>query len=673
MTNVLQTVTRHLSIFMACLFCIISLNLVPFNTPSALAAQKGNGVNVILMIGDGMGWNMARAAAVANGAPFYKAGKGRGLSFQKLTGYTYTTTYGTTIAGLTSNGTIAGSTGNSALDATASGCKSTTNPTGIDCGATGAAPVRAGFQFNPALNPGTPTRDLPATAAQPCRLGGSASGGNIVGYEPAKGGSNPWTPLNPASPGSADPEYIKCSYPDSANTASTLYTGVKSYNNAMAVDIYERSTVKTILQDATALGKSTGLVTSVPITHATPGAAASSVNRRSKYDHDFPALDNILQEAIREDQAYLPTVLLGGGHPLDYENSTSASTIVPKDIPDPKDLTKKLVAFNYIKQSTYEELRSKPKTNRYGYTFLERDTKVTTTNDLGAIVDGGKTLIQTAMNVDPNKGQRLLGLYGARGQNGNIPTQGSSGNYSITGLDNFSLYSTASASTATAPPANNGTQIPKPDVVRPLAPGETDRQFIAKEVKANPTLAQMSRAALEVLGKDKDGFWLMIEGGDIDWAAHDNNLDNLVGTMRSFDTAVSEVINWVGQNGGWKKNVLIVTADHDHYLTLNENYAQLVQSNGAADLTYNKHTPATAGHFWGSDPAIKYGWGNHSNRMVPVYFQGGALKLADYVGRDVDYVDSPPSGTTKRYKIPGVPSAIDQSHIYQAMLDALKS
>ena len=651
MMNVLQTMTRHLSIFMACLFCIISLNLVPLTTPSALAAQKGNGVNVILMIGDGMGWNMARAAAVANGTPLYTAGKGRGLSFQKLTGYTYATTYGTTIAG---------STGNSALNATTAVCRSTTNPTGIDCGVTGAAPVRAGFQFNPALNPGTPARNLTATAAQPCRLGSSASGGNIVGYEPAKGGPNPWTPLNPASPGSADPEYIKCSYPDSANTASTLYTGVKSYNNAMAVDIYERTTVKTILQDARALGKSTGLVTSVPITHATPGAAASSVNRRNKYDNDFPALDNILQEAIREDQAYLPTVLLGGGHPLDFENATPATTGTP-------------AGFTYIKKTTYDELKSKPTSNRYGYTFLERDTKVTTTNDLGAIVDGGKTLIQTAAKIDPNKGERLLGLYGARGQNGNIPTQGSSGNYSITGLDNFSLYSTAAASTATAPAVNNGTQIPKPDTVRPLAPGETDRQFIAKEVKANPTLAQMSRAALEVLGKDKDGFWLMIEGGDVDWAAHDNNLDNLVGTMRSFDTAVSEVINWVGQNGGWKKNVLIVTADHDHYLTLNENYAQLVQSNGAADLTYNKHTPANAGHFWGSDPAIKYGWGNHSNRMVPVYFQGGALKLADYVGRDVDYVDSPPGGTTKRYKIPGVPSAIDQSHIYQAMLDALKS
>ncbi|WP_375469222.1 hypothetical protein [uncultured Nostoc sp.] len=36
----------------------------------------GNGINVIIMIGDGMGWNMARAAALAKGAPFYTSGKG---------------------------------------------------------------------------------------------------------------------------------------------------------------------------------------------------------------------------------------------------------------------------------------------------------------------------------------------------------------------------------------------------------------------------------------------------------------------------------------------------------------------------------------------------------------------------------------------------------------------
>ncbi len=66
-------------------------------------------MNTIIMIGDGMGWEMARAAAIykqiQNGktgatlSDFYTQGEGTGLNFQTLTGYALATTYGTTIAG----------------------------------------------------------------------------------------------------------------------------------------------------------------------------------------------------------------------------------------------------------------------------------------------------------------------------------------------------------------------------------------------------------------------------------------------------------------------------------------------------------------------------------------------------------------------------------------------
>jgi alkaline phosphatase len=621
---------------------------------TANANASGNGVNVILMIGDGMGWEASRAAAVAKGAPLYKDGKGSGLNMQKLTGYTYATTYGTTVLG---------ATGNSAL--------TTTNPI------TGASPRRTGFAFNPKLNPGSNTRNMAGTAAAACQNGAgaaAAANGNIVGYEPAKGGPNPWTPINPDL--AADREYIKCSYPDSANTAATLYTGVKSFNNAMSVDLYEKPAPETILQTANRLGKSTGVVTSVPITHATPGAAMATVNRRAKYDNDFPSLDNILQQAIRKDLPYpysddlkgvkpfLPTVILGGGHPLDFQNTTNQTTTQPSGD----------AAYTYIKPSTYAALKYNPTNNPYGYTFLERDGNVTYTNDLSKIEDGGDELIAKSLQLDPNKGDRLLGLYGARGQNGNIPVPTANGDYSNTGLDMFSVYSTAAlGSSATS----NGPQVPKPDAIRPLANGidngrgESAAQFIAKEVKANPTLSDMTQAALNMLGKDQDGFWLMVEGGDIDWSLHDNNMDNLIGTMNAFDNSVQTVIDWVGKNGGWSKNVLIVTADHDHYLTLGDQFPDLLKANGAEALTYAKHTPAAAGHFFGSEPTVKYGWGSHTNRMVPVYYQGDALKLADFVGKSVDYVDAPPSGAKTAYTIVGVPNAVDQSHIYQAMMAAL--
>ncbi|WP_052331570.1 alkaline phosphatase [Calothrix sp. PCC 7507] len=554
--------------------------------------------NVIIMIGDGMGWEMARTAAIykqiqdgKTGATlndFYTKGEGTGLNFQTLTGYGLVTTYGTTIAD--SNGVF--STGNSALDGT--------DPD------TGESPVRAGFQFNPAFNPGT-------TASGGAKVSDGAVG-NLVGYDPIKGGINPWTP-------GTDREYIKNSYPDSANTATTLYTGVKSYNNAIGVDIFE-DPLESILATATGIGKSTGLVSSVPIDHATPGAAAANVNRRNKYDADFPSLDNILQQELR---VYQPTVILGGGHPLSTPGDPLPVGVEPN------------TSNEFIGKDTYKELSTKPTTNRYDYTFLERGQ------------DAAQKLADTAATLDPEKGDRLLGLYGARGQNGNLPVSSANGDYSTTGLDMFSVF------------ANQGDNA-KVDTKRPLKPGETDAQFIATERNQNPTLNDLTKAALNVLGKDPDGFWLMIEGGDIDWSAHDDNIDNLIGTTLDFDKSVGSVIDWINKNGGWEENLLIVTADHDHYLTLNPEFPTLLQTKGAQALT-DLDKSSEVGHYWGSDPNVKYGWGSHSNRPVPVYYQGAGSEVLDsLVGKGYEAYG---------YQIPGIQGLNDQTHIYQTMLASI--
>jgi alkaline phosphatase len=565
--------------------------------------------NTIIMIGDGMGWEMTRAAAVYKQiqdgktgttlADFYTSGKGTGLNMQTLTGYTIATTYATTVpnaSGVYNNGQAAISDSKGVVGNT--GLTTVTNVTYSDI---------PGFVFNPTFNPGnTPTGG--ATVS-------SGVVGNLVGYDPARGGSAPWV-------APTDKEYLKYSYPDSANTATTLYTGIKTYNGAIGVDIFENP-VESVLAKAALAGKSTGLVTSVPIDHATPAAAAANVNNRNKFDNGYAdtALDSILQQELR---IYQPTVLLGGGHPL----SSSVGNVLPSGV-EPRDNT-------YIKEETYQELSKKPTSNIYGYNFLERGT------------DAAAKLAATAAALDPEKGERLLGLYGARGQDGNLPVSSADGDYSTTGLAMFSVNTSKGLAA---------------DNVRPLRAGETDAQFIATERNQNPTLDDLTKAALSVLGKDKDGFWLMVEGGDIDWAAHDNNLDNLIGATLDFDKAIGSVIAWINANGGWADNEIIVTADHDHYLTLNGDLPTLIRNStdtatGFSTLTTN-NTIAGSGNQWGTDPNDKYGWGNHSNRPVPVYYQGPESSLLTaQIGTGYEAYGK---------QVQGIPGFIDQVDIAQTM------
>jgi alkaline phosphatase len=598
----------HLTAYRWFILGVIALFITVTINPVLSRSIPNRQRNTILMIGDGMGWEITRAAAIQQEIDrgstgktlkdFYTQGRGSGLNMQKLKSYALSTTYGTIIAD--SKGKYSGD--HSALE----GSKKLT----------GANPIRPNFKFNPKFYAGQNITDLAAPSL-----------GNVVGYDRIKGGANPWTP-------GSDREYIKANYPDSANTATTLYTGVKSYNNAIAVDIYERP-LTTILKTAATLGKSTGLVTSVPIDHATPGAASANVNRRTKYDispTDENALDNILQQELR---IYQPTVLLGGGHPLSNVKQPLAKEIEPN--------------HTYISAATYQELTTHPNNNIYKYTFRER----------GA--NAAKTLAQTAAQIDPNRGQRLLGIYGARGQNGNLPVSSAKHDYGTTGLDMAKLHSSRGL---------------KPAIDRPLTLGETDAKFIQRERNENPTLNDLTTAALTVLNKDPDGFWLMIEGGDIDWSAHDNHLDNLIGATLDFDRSVGTVIDWIEKHGGWERNQLIVTADHDHYFTLNDDFPDRLRRQGAKSLTA-ANLAIDAGHYWGSQPVVvkdstgkelpatgKYGWGSHTNRPVPVYYQGYASDvLTKSIGQGFKLYDN---------DIAGIPGLTDQIHIYQTQLAAVK-
>ena len=80
----------------------------------------------------------------------------------------------------------------------------------------------------------------------------------------------------------------------------------------------------------------------------------------------------------------------------------------------------------------------------------------------------------------------------------------------------------------------------------------------------------MTTAAIDVLSKRASKFWLMIEAGDVDWACHDNNIDNAIGAVFCGEDALLVVSNWLEKQDAWDDAAVIVTADHGHYLVLTD-------------------------------------------------------------------------------------------------------
>lgn len=79
-----------------------------------------------------------------------------------------------------------------------------------------------------------------------------------------------------------------------------------------------------------------------------------------------------------------------------------------------------------------------------------------------------------------------------------------------------------------------------------------------------PTLAGMTKSALTVLSRNPGGFFLMIEGSQIDMAAHGNAADYMLGEIAAFEAAVEVVRAWIDAVPERKEHtLLIVLADHE--------------------------------------------------------------------------------------------------------------
>nr|WP_240636709.1 alkaline phosphatase [Paenibacillus silvae] len=233
------------------------------------------------------------------------------------------------------------------------------------------------------------------------------------------------------------PDDDKQNVTDSASAATAMSSGVKTYNAAIAVDTNKKS-VKTVLEQAKQIGKSTGLVATSEITHATPAAfGAHDISRKN--------MDAIANDYFDE--------MINGKHKVDVLLGGGKNNFVRKD----RDLTKEF--------------------QKAGYSYVTDRTSLLA-----------------------NKNKQVLGLF-ADG-----------------GLDKY-----------------------------------IDR------TNATPSLAEMTNSAIDRLKTNKKGFFLMVEGSQIDWAGHDNDIVGAMSEMDDFAKAFKAAIDFAKKDG---QTLVVATADH---------------------------------------------------------------------------------------------------------------
>lgn len=327
------------------------------------------------------------------------------------------------------------------------------------------------------------------------------------GYDADAAGYAPWA--TPSDPGYliAKPAEgnIVHAYTDSASSATSMTAGIKTYNNAINVDASGQQ-VSAIAHELQQQGWSVGAVSSVPISHATPACAyAHNVTRQ---DYQDISRDMLGLPSIAHPETPLQglDVVIGGGYgTIKKDGKSQGGNFEPGNI--------------YLADTDLQKVAI---ANGGQY-----ETAVRTSGK------SGPQILQEAA-VRAVKGQhRLLGFFGVGDYNGHLPFQTANGDY-------------------------------RP--VRGVA--KKPEAYTDADLKENPSVAQMATAAIQVLQSRKTNFWLMVEAGDVDWANHDDNIDNSIGAVNSGDAAVKVITDWVEANSSWEESLVIVTADHGHLMVL---------------------------------------------------------------------------------------------------------
>jgi alkaline phosphatase len=179
-----------------------------------------------------------------------------------------------------------------------------------------------------------------------------------------------------------------------------------------------------------------------------------------------------------------------------------------------------------------------------------------------------------------------------------------------------------------------------------------DGEGMGNLVGGVPDLPTMTRGALNVLSDDPDGFFLMVEGGAVDWAAHANDLPRVIEEQIDFNRAVEVAVAWVEANSSWEETLVVVTTDHGNGLLLGpdsgERFFQPIVNQGAGALPLGT---------WHTD--------NHTNELVRLFAKGAGTEAiaarADQVDHGLGFYGVPEEGRVY----------LDNTELFEAMVEAM--
>ena len=115
-----------------------------------------------------------------------------------------------------------------------------------------------------------------------------------------------------------------------------------------------------------------------------------------------------------------------------------------------------------------------------------------------------------------------------------------------------------------------------------------------------PILPLATQKAIDILKKDTNGFFLLVEGSQIDWGGHKNDSEYIINEMLDFNETIKIALDYADQNG---ETLVIITADHE--------------TGGYAIIE---------GELDGSSLTGGFSTKHHSASMIPVFAHGKGAK-----------------------------------------------